>query len=369
MTGLRTTEEITFYEELGVESGASPEEIRDAFRSLVRLLHPDQQTDPQLKEIAEKQMRKLNRIYAVLSDAESRRRYDDSLHDDFAPAVIVNPSWPVQKQVVGRLAWVGAILVSAALLVWLAAENAPEPAGRARYQNADSAYIPNSSAKTSSPADQSSQLSRLTSDLRVVTAERDAAIRELNKLRGSASSTADSGNSAPPDVIESRPAGSPRPAAATPPAVTIAELPSNTKVASVVPPEPARVERAPNRRLGGFWFYVKPPHGQQNKNRALYPPEFIEVTISEENGAIYGRYRARFQIIDRAISPDVNFTFQGADNGSQNAWQWSGPGGAKGDLTLKLASENTLRIDWTATELGTQLGLNSGTAVLSRRVD
>ena len=55
-------------EELGVAQNAPPEEIKDSFRALVRILHPDHQTDPQLKEIAERQMRKLNGIYAVLSE-------------------------------------------------------------------------------------------------------------------------------------------------------------------------------------------------------------------------------------------------------------------------------------------------------------
>ena len=82
MIGSHDDSEITFYEELGVAPNASPEEIRDAFRLFVRLLHPDQQTDPQLKEIAEKEMRKLNRIHAVLSDPERRRRYDQRLNDD-----------------------------------------------------------------------------------------------------------------------------------------------------------------------------------------------------------------------------------------------------------------------------------------------
>jgi curved DNA-binding protein CbpA len=68
--------DISFYDELGLEPGATADSIRETYRSLVRLLHPDQQTDPQLKSVAEAQMRKLNRIYAVLSDPEKRAQYD-----------------------------------------------------------------------------------------------------------------------------------------------------------------------------------------------------------------------------------------------------------------------------------------------------
>src|SRR5580700_11002912 len=126
--------EITYYEELGVENTASADEIRDAFRALARLLHPDQQTDPQLKEIAEKQMRKLNRIHAVLSDPESRRRYDEVLDTGFSPPIILNavnsPS-PGLRRFGATLAWIAAIFVSAGLLIWLASDNTPGALSRA----------------------------------------------------------------------------------------------------------------------------------------------------------------------------------------------------------------------------------------------
>jgi hypothetical protein len=131
-----------------------------------------------------------------------------------------------------------------------------------------------------------------------------------------------------------------------------------------------RIDSPAPRKLAGFWFYAKPTLGQRNKNQALYPPQYIEVTITEESGVIYGRYRARFEVADRPISPDVNFTFSGPSSpGSQSGFPWTGSAGAKGDLTLKLVSENSMKIDWTATELGTQLGLEGGTAVLTRRIE
>src|SRR5580658_1163533 len=123
--------EITYYDELGVAPTASPEQIRDAFRLFVRLLHPDQQTDPQLKEIAEKQMRKLNRIYDVLSDPEGRRRYDEILETDFAPPIILNAPSPGVRRPGATLAWGAAIVLSAGLLIWLASENTPGLPSRA----------------------------------------------------------------------------------------------------------------------------------------------------------------------------------------------------------------------------------------------
>ena len=128
--------EINFYEELGVAADASPEEIRDAFRSLARLLHPDQQTDLQLKKMAESQMRKLNPIYAVLSDPERRRRYDEDLLDGYPPPIIIGSAPPRNfHRLVSRLVWVGAILLTGGLLFWLGSDTTPGPQSRGRMEN------------------------------------------------------------------------------------------------------------------------------------------------------------------------------------------------------------------------------------------
>jgi cytoskeletal protein RodZ len=367
MTASHHDGEITFYDELGLTPGASPEQIRDAFRLNVRLLHPDQQTDPQLKEIAEAQMRKLNRIYSVLSDPARRRDYDDMLGEEFGPPLIMSTRLPGLGKLWARLLWGAAIVISAGLLIWLASESAP--AVQNRSDSTPAAQIPvsaSSSQAVSSATDvpeppPSHEVAQLRADLRAALVERDAAVRELAHLRGSST--------------ESKPASPlPQDGAEQSPPLTITELPSAPKLPSLTPiappraDKPVRVDKPANRQMGGFWFYARPPQGQVNRNQSLYPPEYIEATISENGSSVRGSFRARYVIVDRAISPDVNFTFNGTQNGAQLSTAFTGAGGAKGDLTLKLTSENSLRIDWNASDLGS-FGLSSGTAVLTRRIE
>ncbi|MDP9054183.1 MAG: J domain-containing protein [Acidobacteriota bacterium] len=363
MFGSHHNGDISYYEELGLAPDASPEEIRDAFRLNVRLLHPDQHTDPHLKEIAERQMRKLNRIYAVLSDPDSRRQYDESPDVKFVPPLPFDPPLPARQTLRPKLAWASAIVVSGGLLMWLAADNQPGFQGRApdNVLPAQSApAMPQPAAPAPQP-DQSTveQIRRLQSDLRAALMERDAAIRELAGLRspGPGARIAD----LPPSK-----AAEPHPAANT---AEPASPPRLTFPASPAPLPQVERPQTLNHQLAGFWFYARPPLGQMNKNRALYPPEFIEATLFEENGSVRGRLRARYQITDGAISPEVNFTFAGTQNGTQLACPWTGPGGARGEITLKLTAENFMRIDWAASELGSQQGLSSGTAVLTRRIE
>ncbi|QUH03527.1 J domain-containing protein [Saccharopolyspora erythraea] len=61
-----------YYEVLGVSRDASAEEIQQSYRKLARRYHPDVNSDPQ----AEERFKEINEAYDVLSDPETRKRYD-----------------------------------------------------------------------------------------------------------------------------------------------------------------------------------------------------------------------------------------------------------------------------------------------------
>jgi curved DNA-binding protein CbpA len=354
--------EITYYEELGVENTASADEIRDAFRALARLVHPDQQTDPQLKEMAERQMRKLNRIHGVLSDVSRRSAYDESLRSSRnAPIIVFSGSDGNVKRLLMAFGTAGAIIAGTALLIWFAASGNNNTEVRGQELRGATSGKTNDNGD----GDAGEQITRLREQLRTVETERDSALAQLGR---SARKQTDDG-------ADGKAAGnataSPEPDVA---GVAAATEMSELQAASGAALSPASAFPVIDEPAGkpaqftGLWVYLKTSGSAASPGgKSQYPPEFIEVTMTEVNGALHGEYRSRYQVLDHAISPDVNFDFTGKPVGSSLSCPWRGPGGARGRLTLKLLPASTVEIAWNATELGSQQWLINGTAMLVRK--
>ena len=62
-----------YYAILGLERGASEDDIKRAYRKLARKFHPDVSKEPD----AEARFKEVAEAYAVLSDPEKRAAYDD----------------------------------------------------------------------------------------------------------------------------------------------------------------------------------------------------------------------------------------------------------------------------------------------------
>jgi hypothetical protein len=312
---------MTYYEELGVPPTASADEIRHAYRRLVRLLHPDQCGDEEMRRLADLQMKRLNAMLAVLCDENQRAAYDS------ACSAVPIPRPPVaigeiqrHREIAATLALASLILL--ALALW--------PRGKAISQ---SAAVPQPTSAPHAPAPKRTP--------------RERQHTLAHSFRPAM----------PPDV---------KPLAINPPAIAPGVAIEPALPAEPTPIAPALPEPAPARpSLEGQWLFAPSAstHGEG------YYPEYIELRLSESSGVIHGSYQARYRVTDRAISPAVNFHFEGRTGPEGGVLPWQGPGGAQGEVTLRLLSSGRLEVDWVAHRLGRELGLISGASTLVRRLD
>lgn len=68
-----------YYDVLGVARGATPDEVKSAYRRLAKEHHPDRNPDNRTE--AEEKFKELSEAYEVLADADKRRAYDTYGHE------------------------------------------------------------------------------------------------------------------------------------------------------------------------------------------------------------------------------------------------------------------------------------------------
>lgn len=350
---------MNYYDELGVQPDASPEEIRRAYLRLVRLLHPDQIQDQDTRQVADRQLQRLNGIIAVLSDPVRRRQYDRSLLEPPSKALarrIYLPPQVLKRTAVCMCAIGLAVMAATYYLAGSrpAAPPVPSPTHLTLPAVADGPSVPSLSppgeAQTAHSEPREPRTEQRTASLapRRPSPARlgQAGAVELEKpsviLREAA------------PELTSVPQSQSQQAAAAAPGAQREPAPRGG---------PDRTAPESHTSLAGLWLYVPPRLSTDSP--FFYAPEYIELRIGQEGGRLAGRYRARYRVADRAIFPEVRFEFEG--DAGRETYDWRGPGGARGEVRLRLERANYLEVTWWATELGTTLGLASGTAVLRRQ--
>ncbi|WP_427340324.1 J domain-containing protein [Caloranaerobacter sp. DY30410] len=66
------------YKVLGLEEGASEEEIKRAYKRLVRKYHPDQYVNNPLADLAEEKLKEINEAYNILMNKRNRNNEDSN---------------------------------------------------------------------------------------------------------------------------------------------------------------------------------------------------------------------------------------------------------------------------------------------------
>lgn len=83
----------TYYDRLGVKPTASPQQIRQAFRELSKLYHPDTTTLP--AEDATEKFQQLNEAYGILSSPDRRWAYDKQV--GYSRISVMQPLEPLSR--------------------------------------------------------------------------------------------------------------------------------------------------------------------------------------------------------------------------------------------------------------------------------
>ncbi|KAF9916096.1 hypothetical protein BX616_004629 [Lobosporangium transversale] len=85
--------ELDYYAVLNLSKTASEEDIKDSYKRLSRIFHPDKHSDPALKQAAETKFHVINKAFEVLSNPQLRTAYDEYGEEG------INTKWEIGHRV------------------------------------------------------------------------------------------------------------------------------------------------------------------------------------------------------------------------------------------------------------------------------
>ena len=339
---------MTYYEELGISADAAEEEIRQAHRRLVKLLHPDRQMNQELRRMAELQMIRVNALVEQLLDPTQRKLYDLAIR---APLPNYNPPMPKdvpREAILKSWKYAGAGL-AVAMVAWIFTASSPTDVIR----SVTAGVMPGTASGSEAiPAPKTMPTQVAKPPLRAV-------IVPPQRAPVAAASIPDRA----PAAVEVKPVDNA--SSAAPHLVTNPEpVPPVMPASSESKPSVLAAQQTPT--LSGVWLYAGGK--RTSEDESLYKPEYIELRIVDEAGVLHGEYRSRYAVTDLPISPAVNFSFHGS-TASASTLPWKGPKGSSGTVVLKLLNKNAMQVDWKVADAGDSgIGLEFGTAILIRRL-
>ncbi len=366
---------MNYYDELGVRRDASATEIRQAYKVLVRLLHPDTQTDDELRRAAERQLNRLNAMAAVLTNPDTRRAYDLQLDADLSRRRVPAAQRPEPAEWMSRIHetmpsaqalaelvvrhWsfvlIFAVTCGAVVLSVLLHGDSKTPAPSQSLETVGtvSAAAPSVPGPKQLPPRQPQMTPQ---DSQASPAQEAVAPVAVSKARVRSAETVQ-----PRLEYSSPPPQSPLPAVGQ---TTSGTFSQETQHRVALPPVAAAA--SPAASFAGNWFYSTDLDSLQESSgyRAVY----VELLLSENGGTLSGNYRARYLIPDKAISPQVSFHLEGKVGPDRRARvSWTAANGAKGEADLVLSPRGVMDFHWWSTELAETTGLSSGSAKLIRQ--
>ena len=374
---------MNYYEELGLDPGATSDEIKRAYKRLTRLLHPDHQQDPELRDMAERQMRRLNDIQETLTDPAKRAAYDQTLA---GPPIVLRTAprtgSTIHVRVTSSLAdyilsgsfirsgwtWVGILVCSIVIVAAWFPSGFVQPDGDSRQPLSALSATPEPLPQPVNPglpqvSPETPRTSGVPSGRPIV--QMGSPSRPGATAVPNSSSINRTGLTAPaPGIVKPVSPAASEPGPATKPVEPRAAVQnSDVSVPKLSQGLGSVGSLSDGNSVTGSWLYSRNPDEKIDPKQ--YPADYIELKLTDNGGKLRGSYKATYLVLDRAISPRVAFLFEGDPKGVEFSWQ--GNGGAEGKIRLIRKSTHSMEINWFATQMGTELGLGSGSAILYRR--